>query len=144
MTSNSASRGRVGPVQAVRFSSRARACGVSRPAISYLLPAGQAMTVQVRESGVLRVSQGRLWLTFDQTASDRCAPAGDYFLARCESLLISAGQTVVIESWPPAVRSAESMESAALPACISWETNAPRRALAGLRDALGQLAPWRR
>ena len=60
MTSFLASPALVGAVQSARFSSQARGCGGSRPAISCTLPAGQAMTVQAREDGVLRVGQGRL------------------------------------------------------------------------------------
>jgi hypothetical protein len=137
MTSFSASHALAGAVRTARFSSQARSCGASRPAIGYTLPAGQAMTVQARESGVLRVGQGRLWVTFSQADRDPCVPAGDHFLGLGESLRLSAGQTVVMESWPEAGRGATG---AAAPACVSWEADAPRRALARLRRALGLAA----
>ena len=134
MTSFSASHARVGAVQTARFSSQARSCGGSRPAISYTLPAGQAMTVQARESGVLRVGQGRLWVTFSHADRDRRVPAGDHFLGRGESLRLSAGQTVVMESWPDAAAPGE--EGMAAAACVSWEADAPLYILAGLRRVL--------
>lgn len=132
MTSFSASHALVGAVQTARFSSQARSCGGSRPAISYTLPAGQAMTVQARESGVLRVGQGRLWVTFSHADRDHRVPAGDHFLGRGESLWLSAGQTVVMESWPEA---APGAEGAGTPACVSWEADAPARLLGGLMAA---------
>ena len=128
MTSYSASHALVGAVQTARFSSQARS-PVSRPAISYTLPAGQAMTVQARESGVLRVGQGRLWVTFSHAGRDHRVPAGDHFLRFGESLRLSAGQTVVMESW------SERAQGAATPACVSWEADAPARPLAGLMAA---------
>lgn len=134
MTSFSASHALVGAVQTARFSSQARLCAGSRPAISYTLPAGQAMTVQARESGVLRVGQGCLWVTFSHADRDHRVPAGDHFLGFGESLRLSAGQTVVMESWP------EAAPDTATPACVSWQADAPRHFLAGLRHALGLAA----
>lgn len=135
MTSISASHALAGAVQSARFSSQARAYGASRPAISYTLPAGQAMTVQARESaGVLRVEQGRLWVTFSDASLDHRVAAGDHFVGFGESLRLSAGQTVVMESWP------EGAQGAATPACVSWEADAPLRPLVRLRHALGLAA----
>ena len=128
--------------QATCFSSQSRLRGGSRPAISYSVPAGQAMTVRVRESGVLRIQQGRLWLTFSPANgngngnNDCCPPAGDYFLERGDGLPLAAGQIVVIEMW---AKAAPSEQSAAAPARVSWEADAPRRSLVGLRRVLN----WR-
>ena len=138
--------------QATCFSSQSRLWGGSRPAISYSVPAGQAMTVRVHESGVLRIQQGRLWLTFSPANgngnvngngngngngdNDCCPPAGDYFLERGDGLPLAAGQIVVIEIW---AKAAPSEQSAAAPARVSWEADAPRRLLAGLRRVLN----WR-
>ena len=134
MTSISAFHALAGAVQSARFSSQARPCGASRPAISYTLPAGQALTVQARESGVLRVGHGRLWVTFSQAGRDLRVPAGDHFLEFGESLRMSAGQTVVMESWP------EGAQGAATPAFVSWEADTPLRPLVRLRHALGLAA----
>ena len=129
MTSFSASHALAGAVQSARFSSQARPCGGSRPTIRYTLPAGQAMTVQARGCGVLRVGQGRIWVTFSHADRDRRVPAGDHFLERGESLRLSAGQAVVMEAWR------EAMQGAATPACVSWEADAPARLLGGLMAA---------
>ena len=134
MTSFLASHALAGAAQSARFSSQARPCGSSRPAISYTLPAGQAMTVQAREPGVLRVGQGRIWVTFSHAGRDLRVPAGDHFLGRGDSLRLSAGQTVVMEPW------SERAQGAATPARVSWEADAPLRPLAGLRRALGLAA----
>ena len=137
MASISAYHVLAGAVQTARFSSQSRACGITRPAVSYTVPAGQAMTVQARESGVLRIGQGCLWITFSHADRDRRVPAGDHILECGESLRLAAGQTVVMESMPKA---APSTNGAATPAGVSWEADAPRRLLAGLRHALGRLA----
>ena len=132
MTSISASHALMQIDQAARFSSQFRSWGSSRPAISYTVPAGQAMTVRVRESGVLRIQQGRLWLTFSPANgngngdSDRCPPAGGYFLERGDGLPLAAGQIVVIEMW---AKAAPSEQNVAAPARVSWEADAPRRSL---------------
>ncbi len=135
MISFLASPALVGAVQSARFSSQARGCGGSRPAISCTLPAGQAMTVQAREAGVLRVGQGRLWVTFSHTGRSLRVPAGDHFLGWGESLRLSAGQTVVMESWPERAPGAECRQGAASPACVSWQADARPRFLARLRLA---------
>jgi len=136
MSSISASHALMEIGQAACFSSQSRLWGSSRPAISYSVPAGQAMTVRVRESGVLRIQQGRLWLTFSPANgngngdNDRCALAGDYFLECGEGLPLAAGQIVVIEMW---AKAALGEQSEAAPACVSWEADMSRRPLAGLR-----------
>ena len=77
-----------------------------------LLPAGQALTVRVRRAGVLRIVQGRVWVTFSHARHDLRVPAGDYFCSAGESLPLAAGNAVVIEPW------AVGGESAA---CWRWE-----------------------
>ena len=134
MTSFLASHALAGAVRTARFSSQARSCSSSRPAISYTLPAGQAMTVQARESGVLRVGQGRVWVTFSHAGRDLRVPAGDHFLGFGQSMRLSAGQTVVMEPWP---ETAPGAMGAATSACVSWESDAPLRLLLRLRHALG-------
>ena len=133
--------------QATCFSSQSRLWGISRPVISYSVPAGQAMTVRVHESGVLRIQQGRLWLTFSPANgngngdNDCCPPAGGYFLECGDGLPLAAGQIVVIEMW---AKAAPSEQSAAAPARVSWEADAPRWSLVGLRRVLNWRVAWRR
>ncbi len=92
------------------------------------LPAGQALTVRVREAGVLRITQGRIWLTFSHADRNLRVPAGDHFFGAGEELTLSAGDTVVMECW--------SRESQA---CFSWEPARPASARAGLLAAGGGL-----
>ncbi|MDQ3058153.1 MAG: DUF2917 domain-containing protein [Pseudomonadota bacterium] len=76
------------------------------------LEPGQALTMQARQAGWLRVVQGRLWVTFSNAGQDSRVRAGDHFLLPGERLALSAGQAVVMESWaigPPA------------PAQVCWE-----------------------
>lgn len=123
-------------VETARFSSQTRSFGSSRPAISYTVQAGHAMTVQARESGVLRIRQGRFWLTFSRAGRNRCAPAGDYFLECGESLQLAAGQTVVIEPCARAATDSPDEQGAATPASVRWEADAPPRPSAGLQRVL--------
>ena len=79
------------------------------------LAVGRAVTLRASESGVLRVAQGRLWVTFNGGGR-----AGDYFVGQGEGLPLLAGQTVVVESF------AVGPEAAAY---FSWEPLAPTRRL---------------
>ena len=137
MTSISASHALVGTIQTAGFSSRVCRCGVGWPAVSYTLPAGQAMTMQARRSGALHVSQGRLWVTFSHADRDFRVPAGDHFLECGDRLQLAAGQTVVMEPW---LKAALGATSPATPVCIRWEAAAPRRLAAVLRHAFGGTA----
>ena len=137
MTCISASHAWAGTVQTARFSNRSCLNGTSRPAVSTTVPAGQAMTMQACESGMLHVSQGRLWVTFSNADRDFRVQAGDHFLQCGDSMALAAGQTVVMEPW---LGAAPGTKSPAAPACIRWEAAAPRRLSARLRDALGLAA----
>lgn len=71
----------------------------SRTGGDCLLPAGRAVTLRARQAGVLRIVQGRVWITFDHADRDGRVQAGDHFLGAGEALRLSAGDTVVMESW---------------------------------------------
>ncbi len=60
------------------------------------IAAGQAMTLKARSESVLRVRQGRLWVTRDATAQ---WGSEDLVLAPGESLVVAAGQKLVMEPW---------------------------------------------
>lgn len=63
---------------------------------AWQLAAGQAATLKARHASVLRVRQGRVWVTCDATqhwGSD------DIVLAPGESLQVAAGQRIVMEPW---------------------------------------------
>ena len=101
----------------------------SRPASDCTLQAGQALTLQARQAGVLHIMQGRVWITFSHADRDHRVPAGDHFLGAGESLRLSAGQAVVMEPW------GEGGETLAY---FSWEPATATRAMPALA-----LAGWR-
>ena len=111
--------------QSAVFSSPASSLN-SRPASDCTLQAGQALTLQARQTGVLRILQGRVWITFSHADRDHRVPAGDHFLGHGESLQLSAGQAVVMESWG---------EGGETLAHFSWEPATATRAMPALAPA---------
>ena len=76
------------------------------------LPPGQALSLKPRESGVLRIAQGRVWLTGGPSAQDLVLQAGD-------ALAVDVGQHVVLEPWGlPGERDA--------PVLFRWDHVAPQ------------------
>lgn len=76
---------------------------------SIRLNRGEAMTLRTPRSGVLRVTQGRIWATLGPTQAAGitrrpCGAAeprgGDHFVTPQHDLCVAAGQAVVLESWP--------------------------------------------
>ncbi|KPU91606.1 hypothetical protein APR50_17950 [Variovorax paradoxus] len=57
---------------------------------------GEAMSLKARGESVLRVRQGRVWITPDATLE---SPSEDLVLAPGESLTVAAGQRIVMEAW---------------------------------------------
>ena len=57
---------------------------------------GEAMSPKARSASVLRVKQGRVWVTPDATPA---SPSEDLVLAPGESLPVAAGQRIVMEAW---------------------------------------------
>ena len=57
---------------------------------------GEAMSLKARSISVLRVKQGRVWVTPDATLAN---PSEDLVLAPGESLTVAAGQRIVMEAW---------------------------------------------
>ncbi len=66
---------------------------------TWQLPGGQAITLQLRESGLLRVARGRLWVTFDGPHTGPPNDLGDHFIGPDEQLRLHAGQRLVAEAW---------------------------------------------
>jgi len=76
----------------------ARAAAVP-PAVrrgAWQLAAGQATTLKAVRASVLRIRQGRLWITRDATAQ---WGSEDLVLGPGESLTVQAGQRIVMEPW---------------------------------------------
>ena len=66
---------------------------------TWKLPAGQAITFQPREAGVLRVAHGQLWATFDGPHAGPLNDLGDHVIAAGERLRLCPGQRLVVEAW---------------------------------------------
>lgn len=62
------------------------------------LEAGRALTMRPRASGVLRIAQGRVWVTMD-VLHEGAQAAGDVFLVPGRGLVVQAGQRLVVESY---------------------------------------------
>ena len=71
----------------------------------------QVVTLKPQQAGVLLVTRGRLWVTFNNAAQDLSARGGDHFLACGESLRLVRGDVVVMEAYDP---------SCAVASCFSW------------------------
>lgn len=60
------------------------------------LPAGQATTLKAASATILRIQQGRVWITCDATLH---RGSEDLVLAPGESMRLAAGQRMVMEPW---------------------------------------------
>ena len=63
---------------------------------AWQLAAGQAITLKAASASILRVRQGRVWVTRDATAQ---WGSEDVVLAPGESFSVPAGQRIVMEPW---------------------------------------------
>ena len=63
---------------------------------AWQLDAGHAMSLKASGASVLRIRQGRVWVTRDATAH---AGSEDLVLAPGESLAVAAGERIVMEPW---------------------------------------------
>lgn len=63
---------------------------------AWQLAAGQATTLKAARASVLRIRQGRLWVTRDATAH---WGSEDLVLGPGETLTVQAGQRIVMEPW---------------------------------------------
>ena len=77
----------------------ARATVAVPPAVrrgAWQIAPGEAMSLKARAASVLRVKQGRVWITPDATLAN---PSEDLVLAPGESMAVAAGQRIVMEAW---------------------------------------------
>jgi hypothetical protein len=63
---------------------------------AWQLAAGQATTLKASAATVLRIRQGRVWITCDATS---LRGSEDLVLAPGESMRLASGQRMVMESW---------------------------------------------
>jgi hypothetical protein len=77
----------------------ARTTAAVPPAVrrgAWQIAPGEAMSLRARTASVLRVKQGRIWLTADANAA---SASEDLVLAPGESLVVEAGRRIVMEAW---------------------------------------------
>lgn len=80
-------------------SSSSRTVAAVPPAVrrgAWQIAPGEAVSLKARTASVLRVRQGRIWVTPDATST---APSEDLVLAPGESLTVAAGRRLVMEAW---------------------------------------------
>ena len=87
------------------------------------LDASRALSLQARRAGVLRITHGRVWATFDHADQPGSARAGDHILSRGESLHLQPGERLVMESF--GIGHTPS-------ACFSWEPARASRSAAAV------------
>jgi hypothetical protein len=63
---------------------------------AWQLAAGHAMSLKASSPSILRIRQGRVWVTRDATAN---SGSEDIVLAPGESLYVDAGERIVMEPW---------------------------------------------
>ena len=101
--------------------------GALAPECWKLVP-DRALTLRADTAGVLRVSQGRVWVTADGPHQGPANDWGDVVLHSGEQLLLQPGRQVVVEAYGDAVNAA---------AFFSWEPSP-----AGGRRHTRTSAPW--
>lgn len=101
--------------------------------VGVTLQPGQAHTLRVPGAGVLRVSQGALWVTRHATHAHPWPD--DVYLTAGEPLALQAGESVVIEPIRPHL----AAPAPVAPATFSWQASSGRCAgvLRWLRERLG-------
>jgi hypothetical protein len=127
---------------------------------SWKLAPGRAMTLQPREAGILRVSHGRLWITFDGPHHGLRDDLGDHFFGAGEQIRLHRGQRLVAEacnsrepayfSWDPLPMRSAAPRLAALDQPVrdlrlAWAlgAGAARRLVAGLARVAWELVARR-
>jgi hypothetical protein len=60
---------------------------------------GQALTLRPVRPGVLQITHGRVWITFDHACHDDGVRGGDHVLEAGDSLKLLPGQALVMELW---------------------------------------------
>ena len=101
---------------------------------TWKLAAGRAITLEPRDTGVLKVAHGRLWVTFEGPHHGRLNESGDHVLAVGEQLRLQPGQRVVVEGW-----------NEKCPAYFSWDPLPAAQAVrrARVADVMQPLADLR-
>lgn len=79
------------------------------------LAPGRVFGLRLRSHGVLRITQGRAWITLNERPHGHSNESGDHFLQAGQQLPVRAGQHLVIESLDPA-----PLQFEWTPAVVTW------------------------
>lgn len=111
---NAAGTGHAARVTTVKAAPPAQAVQSAEPAAAVTLAPGHARLLRASRASVLRIEEGRVWLTFTQRANQAAAngPTGDCFLSKGDSVRLATGQTVVIEPFGPQPAAVYSWQTA--------------------------------
>jgi hypothetical protein len=83
----------------------------------------QSLSFRPRTAGVLRITQGRLWLTLDGPHRGTANAWGDHVLYAGQSMALRAGQRGVVEAWPVTEGSVSQFEWLPAPTVCSALTS---------------------
>ena len=133
---NAADTSHAARITAVKAAPPAQVVQSAEPAATVTLAPGHARLLRASRASVLRIEEGRVWLTFTQRANHAAAngPTGDCFLSKGDSVRLATGQPVVIEPFGPQPAAAYSWQTAS-----AWPLEAPGvlQTLADVRIARG-------
>jgi hypothetical protein len=117
---------------------------------TWKLARGRAVTLRPSHDGILRVAHGQVWATMDGPHGRTPSDGGDHILQVGRSMVIKAGQRVVIEAWNPSGASYFAWDPLPAPAAVARPRATRALVLQPLADlraavalagkALGQLA----
>lgn len=83
--------------------SRLSELNASRPTVAvpdrWKLRPGQVIRLQPSQASRLRITEGRVWATFDGPHHGPANDLGDHFLSAGQGLRVCAGRPLVIEAW---------------------------------------------
>jgi hypothetical protein len=101
---------------------------------TWKLAAGKAITLEPRDSGILKIAHGRLWVTFEGPHHGRLNESGDHVMGVGEQLQLKPGQRIVLEPW-----------NEGCPAYFSWDPTPAARSVRRMRveDIVQPLADLR-
>ena len=107
------------------------------------LAPGRALSLQPRQSGLLRVAQGQVWVTRDAPHQGAGNELGDFFLHAGEQMAVSPDQHLVLEPFARGQQQAVFFEWTpgldAVQAPVAQSTGALTRPLRELALALGMV-----
>jgi len=107
---------------------------------TWKLVRGRAVTLRPVTDGILRIAHGRVWATVEGPHGHTPCDSGDHVLQAGRSMVVRAGQHVVIEAWNASGASYFAWDpvfATAGAACVRLNQAIVLQPLADLRMALG-------